>query len=285
MSILDTDALGEHYTVHVWRSLAEFWPWATANGWFFTPATFHAIADHARRHGIDSAFLGHVPPDEVNCSSTNYREDLLARGLNARQRAVLDLLTTVRACSRLNDVKIYGTEAVTEFARILRGRYIKFIGSEYIPTPAEAEEMFPILHQDLAALTYPDRAFDVIICNEVIEHLPDLPKSISEISRVLKPDGILLATFPFLPGQENSIVKARLVGGSVVHYGEPEMHGNPADPAGGSLVFQVPAWDIIPLFERSGFQRAEMVAVSSKEAGLTAGDAAGILVLVARNGG
>lgn len=40
------------------------------------------------------------------------------------------------------------------------------------------------------ALPYPDRSFDVVFCCDVLEHVRDLPKVISEISRVLKPGGV-----------------------------------------------------------------------------------------------
>jgi 2-polyprenyl-6-hydroxyphenyl methylase/3-demethylubiquinone-9 3-methyltransferase len=38
-------------------------------------------------------------------------------------------------------------------------------------------------------LPYPDASFDVVFCCDVLEHVQDLPKVISEISRVLKPGG------------------------------------------------------------------------------------------------
>jgi 2-polyprenyl-6-hydroxyphenyl methylase / 3-demethylubiquinone-9 3-methyltransferase len=40
------------------------------------------------------------------------------------------------------------------------------------------------------ALPYPDGAFDVAFCCDVLEHVRDLPRVISEISRVLKPGGV-----------------------------------------------------------------------------------------------
>lgn len=41
-------------------------------------------------------------------------------------------------------------------------------------------------------LPYADNSFDAVFCCDVLEHVQDLPKVISEISRVLKPGGIFL---------------------------------------------------------------------------------------------
>jgi 2-polyprenyl-6-hydroxyphenyl methylase/3-demethylubiquinone-9 3-methyltransferase len=41
-------------------------------------------------------------------------------------------------------------------------------------------------------LPYPDQSFDCVFCCDVLEHVRDLPKVISEISRVLKPKGIFI---------------------------------------------------------------------------------------------
>jgi 2-polyprenyl-6-hydroxyphenyl methylase/3-demethylubiquinone-9 3-methyltransferase len=40
------------------------------------------------------------------------------------------------------------------------------------------------------ALPYRDAAFDIVFCCDVLEHVRDMPKVISEISRVLKPGGL-----------------------------------------------------------------------------------------------
>ena len=41
-------------------------------------------------------------------------------------------------------------------------------------------------------LPYTDASFDVVFCCDVLEHVQDLPKVISEISRVLKPGGVFI---------------------------------------------------------------------------------------------
>ena len=42
---------------------------------------------------------------------------------------------------------------------------------------------------DIANINYPDKSFDVIICNHVLEHIVDDKKAMHELYRVLKPGG------------------------------------------------------------------------------------------------
>lgn len=41
-------------------------------------------------------------------------------------------------------------------------------------------------------IPFPDQSFDCVFCCDVLEHVRDLPKVISEISRVLKPGGVFI---------------------------------------------------------------------------------------------
>ena len=45
-------------------------------------------------------------------------------------------------------------------------------------------------------LPYPDGAFDLVVNNQVLEHVTDLPATLSEIHRVLGPGGEVLSVFP-----------------------------------------------------------------------------------------
>ena len=53
---------------------------------------------------------------------------------------------------------------------------------------------------DILNIPVPDKSFDVILCTEVIEHIPDPISAIKEISRILKPGGSLLITAPLQSG-------------------------------------------------------------------------------------
>lgn len=45
-------------------------------------------------------------------------------------------------------------------------------------------------------MPFRDSSFDIVVCTEVIEHMPMLDECIKEMHRVLKPGGRLLLTFP-----------------------------------------------------------------------------------------
>jgi ubiquinone/menaquinone biosynthesis C-methylase UbiE len=50
---------------------------------------------------------------------------------------------------------------------------------------------------DILNIPVDDASFDAILCTEVIEHVPDAVRAISEFERILKPGGILLLTASF----------------------------------------------------------------------------------------
>jgi SAM-dependent methyltransferase len=50
---------------------------------------------------------------------------------------------------------------------------------------------------DIVNIPEPNASFDVILCSEVFEHLPDALKALDEFTRLLKPGGKLIITAPF----------------------------------------------------------------------------------------
>lgn len=53
-----------------------------------------------------------------------------------------------------------------------------------------------LIQGDGSCLPFADRSFDVVTATEVLEHVPDLDKTISEIARVLLPGGWFVLTMP-----------------------------------------------------------------------------------------
>lgn len=54
------------------------------------------------------------------------------------------------------------------------------------------------LECDLTAIPVPDCSFDVVLCTEVLEHVPRPEQALMEMARILRPDGELILTAPFV---------------------------------------------------------------------------------------
>jgi SAM-dependent methyltransferase len=84
------------------------------------------------------------------------------------------------------------------------GRYKKYIitKNEYIgidvAESGHGENKNYDLLYDKKKIPFEDKAFDVIIFTEVLEHIEDVDLTISELNRVLKKNGKIFVTTPFI---------------------------------------------------------------------------------------
>lgn len=62
------------------------------------------------------------------------------------------------------------------------------------------KEKRPVLFGNGQNLPFKSESFDTVLCTEVIEHIPEPQKIMSEISRVLRKNGVLILTAPFVIG-------------------------------------------------------------------------------------
>lgn len=51
-----------------------------------------------------------------------------------------------------------------------------------------------LVYGDVQNLPFPDQQFDLVLARHMLYHVPDIPKAVSEIARVLKPTGLFMAT-------------------------------------------------------------------------------------------
>jgi SAM-dependent methyltransferase len=76
----------------------------------------------------------------------------------------------------------------------------------------------------LVDMPFEDGGFDTILCNAVLEHVPDIATVMAELARVLKPGGVLIAGVPFLqPFHRSPTDYRRYTRDGLVELGE--MHG------------------------------------------------------------
>jgi SAM-dependent methyltransferase len=121
--------------------------------------------------------------------------------------------------------------------------------------------------EDLTRLTFDDASFDVVVTQDVFEHLPDPAAAAAEIARVLAPGGVHVATVPIY-GQPTTQVRAILEpDGTTTHVVPPEYHGNPVDDTG-SLVFRRWGDDVVEFVERATGLPTERVVTEDRRLGL-----------------
>jgi SAM-dependent methyltransferase len=99
-------------------------------------------------------------------------------------------------------------------------------------------------NENLENQTFPDGSFDLVVTQDVFEHIFDPAKAFAEIARTLKPGGAHIFTVPIVNKQNPSKLRAFMrEDGEIEHVEEPQYHGNPVDPKG-SLVTMDWGYDI-----------------------------------------
>lgn len=197
----------------------------------------------------------------------NWREHLLCPGcrLNNRMRAAFHfLLERVDRAGAL-----YLTEQVTPLFRAVSAKFGRAVGSEFLRdgTRRGAANAAGIRHEDLTALTFPDRSFGCIGSFEVLEHIPDHRPALHHLFRCLAPGGTLLLTVPFALDRGGHVERAALrPDGSVEHLLPAEYHGDPLSGAG-VLCFRHFGWDLLLDLEEAGFRDAALHFFWSRELG------------------
>ncbi len=63
-------------------------------------------------------------------------------------------------------------------------------------TTGDLESPIADVHFDVQAIPFSDETYDVVICNHVLEHVDDDTKAMSEIYRILKPNGFAILQVP-----------------------------------------------------------------------------------------
>ncbi|SFG20077.1 Methyltransferase domain-containing protein [Novosphingobium sp. CF614] len=74
------------------------------------------------------------------------------------------------------------------------GQYVR---AAYVPRKGETQV-------DMQAIPFADNAFDTVIHHNVLEHVPDDRKALSEIARVLRPGGRTILTVPLVEAWERT---------------------------------------------------------------------------------
>lgn len=136
--------------------------------------------------------------------------------------------------SKLSGLSIYEADSTGAIHEALK-RLPNYVCSEYMDGVKSGDIKNGVRCENLAHLTFKDNSFDLVITQDVLEHVSDPEAAFCEIRRVLKPEGHHVFTVPVHEGRKTS-VRAKLVEGHVTHLMPAVHHGDPLRTEG-ALVF------------------------------------------------
>lgn len=110
--------------------------------------------------------------------------------------------------------------------------------------------------EDICNLSFKDEEFDLLVSNDIFEHVYDYQGAFDEAYRVLKPGGKLVFTVPFDGNNNVTDKRAEVSEGVIIYTKDKFFHENPVQGIDALLVFQVFGWDILESLKLSGFQDA-----------------------------
>lgn len=82
--------------------------------------------------------------------------------------------------------------------RIMSQNPALYVKADLVPGSLDIEKI------DITAIPKPNESFDLLICNHVLEHVPDDRRALSEIFRILKPGGYAILQTPYSSFLSNS---------------------------------------------------------------------------------
>ena len=123
--------------------------------------------------------------------------------------------------------------------------------------------------ENLENQTFPDEAFDLIVTQDVFEHVFDAPAAFMEIARTLRRGGAHIFTTPLVNKDKPSERRASISDGGIVYHHPLEYHDNPMS-AEASLVTWDWGEDIVTHIKNASGLDTQVVALNDLRMGIRA---------------
>ena len=187
--------------------------------------------------------------------------------MNNRQRLIAALIK--EELYNQHNKHVYLMEQVTPIYNWVSAAFKNhtLVGSEYLGVQYESGAIVKgVRHEDVENLSFSDNTIDMIVSNDVFEHVPNPSTAFTECARVLKAGGLMLATIPFHWKNGKSIYRATMIDGELEYLLPQAYHGNPISSAG-SLVFTDFGWDVLDEIKSAGFSNVQVNIYASEKFG------------------
>lgn len=164
-----------------------------------------------------------------------------------RWRALIKVLSEVDPDWRSMTIHECGPSGPA--SRKLRRECRSYTSSQYLSDVPWGETRDEVRSESVERLTFPSQSFDLVVTQDVFEHVLRPDDGFREVARVLRPGGKHVFTVPQYRGRP-SLVRAVPGPDGVRHLLPPDYHRGPVD-VGGSLVVTEWGDDICDFIEES----------------------------------
>lgn len=186
-----------------------------------------------------------------------------------RERAIMNVIQTYYP--KWRDLDIHESSPGNRGASVkMREQCTKYIETQY-----DLEVKFGNTHptngyrsEDLENQTFANNSFDLVVTQDVMEHVFNPENVFREIHRTLKNGGAHIFTTPIIRKESPSLCRAEMLkDGSISHIYPPEYHGNPVSKEG-SLVTWHWGNDIKQIAANATGSKVEIVACHDEKMGI-----------------
>jgi SAM-dependent methyltransferase len=156
-----------------------------------------------------------------------------------RERALLTVLKDVRPQWR--GLRIHESSPMGRGAsKVLAAQCRQYDSSQFFPEVASGALVNGVRSEDLGQMSLADASIDLLVTQDVMEHVIEPSAVFAEMMRVLRPGGAHIGTFPWHPWIGRTRARARAdANGEVEHLLPAEYH---ASPVGGGRALVTTDW-------------------------------------------
>lgn len=197
------------------------------------------------------------------------RGDLLCLrcGSRPRNRALMAVLN--ERFSGWRGTKVHESSPGSPMLQKFRRECPGYLPSHYYPDLAPGSGRDGFNCQDLERQTFADASFDLVITQDVFEHLFDARAAWREIARTLKPGGAHVFTVPWYYWKSSVVRARRLPSGEIEHLLPADYHGNPIKPEARSLVVTEWGRELLEIIDGCSDVTTEVVRLDDADRGIT----------------
>lgn len=211
-----------------------------------------------RADDISERYIGGWLRGALRCTRCNSapRERALAIALN-------------KIAPRWRELAIHETSPSGPFSAKLRRECASFTATQYDTTRplGEIPPNSDWRNENLEEQTFADESFDIVLAQDVFEHLFHPGKAAREIARTLRPGGFCLLTVPVVNPWGETKQRAVRQDNTVMHLLPEQYHGNPVGD-GRSLVTIDWSYEIGPYLSRHSGLSFAMLLIDDMRIGV-----------------